>query len=73
MSHARPKLLIKWTVASSGKHGASRQQGVVTLKRLLVQSRWLLPPREDRVTEGGMHELSLREGTGRGVHESLTS
>lgn len=41
----RPNLPFKWTVMSSDKHELSRQQGVVTLPRPLVQSARLLPAR----------------------------
>ncbi len=41
----RTNLPFKWTVMSSNKHALSRQQGVVTPPRPLVQSARLLPAR----------------------------
>lgn len=45
-THTHPtNLPFKWTVMSSSKHEPSRQQGVVTPPRPLVQSARLLPAR----------------------------
>lgn len=58
-------LPCKWTVASSSKHEARRQQGVVTSPRPLVQSARLLPARL-RTAEWRMEGWTGR-GSGRGT------
>lgn len=78
LPHARTHLPCKWTAASSSKHEARRQQGVVTSPRPLVQSARLLPARL-RTAEWRMKGWTGRSwggwgwgwgGTGGGEHES---
>ncbi|KAF0037772.1 hypothetical protein F2P81_010646, partial [Scophthalmus maximus] len=57
-------LPLKWTDMSSDQHELSRQQGVVTPPRPLVQSARLLPPppRDSTETNGGTEKLRVEEG-----------
>lgn len=64
-------LPFKWTIMSSDKHELSRQQGVVTHPRPLVQSAQLLPARL-RTAEWRMEGWRSCVSGGGGELESVT-